>query len=278
MSTLTRNESVSDELVDAFDRDGYIVVRGLLGGAEIDEIRETFMSLATDGPVPGLSEEMRNARPGDPLAKYPRMMQPHRWPQFDAGQLARRYLIDYRIQPVLQAMMRDEPVGVQTMFYFKPPGARGQALHQDNFYLRVKPATCMAAWIAIDDVDEDNGGMMVVPGSADMEIVCPDVAADQSQFFTSTHVPLPEGLAPVPVVMKAGDCLFFNGSLVHGSYPNSSPDRFRRSLINHYAPESSVEIAHYYQDPIRFDGSIATIPEATGGGPCGVDWQKVGRH
>jgi len=278
MSTLIGQESVSDELVDAFDRDGYIVVLGLLRAEEVEEIAETFMTLAADGPVPGLSEEMRNAKPGDPLARYPRMMQPHRRPDLDAGKLALRYLIDGRIYPVLKAMMRDEPVGVQTMFYFKPPGGRGQSLHQDNFYLRVKPATCMAAWIAIDDVDEENGGMMVVPGSADMEIVCPDIAADQSQYFTSTHVPVPEGLKPEPVIMKGGDCLFFNGSLIHGSYPNSSPTRFRRSLINHYAPESSVEIAHYYQDPVRFDGSIASIAEATGGGPCGVDWQAVGRH
>jgi hypothetical protein len=29
-----------------------------------------------------------------------------------------------------------EPYAVQIMFYFRPRGSRGQALHQDNFYLR----------------------------------------------------------------------------------------------------------------------------------------------
>ena len=28
--------------------------------------------------------------------------------------------------------------------------------------------------------------------------------------------------------MKAGDCLFFDGKTIHGSYPNTTPDRFRR--------------------------------------------------
>ena len=36
-----------------------------------------------------------------------------------------------------------EPYAAQTMFYFKPPGARGQALHQDQTPLRVQPGTCL---------------------------------------------------------------------------------------------------------------------------------------
>jgi hypothetical protein len=32
------------------------------------------------------------------------------------------------------------------MIYFKAAGARGQALHQDQYYLRVNPGTCCAAW------------------------------------------------------------------------------------------------------------------------------------
>ena len=52
--------------------------------------------------------------------------------------------------------------------------------------------------------------------------------------------PLPEGMETQPVLMRAGDVIFFNGSLIHGSYPNVSTDRFRRSLIAHYRPSASV--------------------------------------
>ena len=85
---------------------------------------------------------------------------------------------------------RQEPVAVQSMFYFKPPGARGQALHQDNFYLRVKPGTCMAAWLPLDDCDEDNGCLQVVPGSQNWSVLC-TVPADTTQSFTDVTVPLP---------------------------------------------------------------------------------------
>ena len=62
------------------------------------------------------------------------------------------------------------------MYYFKPPGARGQALHQDNFYLKVEPGNCIATWTAIDPADEENGGMLIVPKTQNFDIVCPEEA------------------------------------------------------------------------------------------------------
>lgn len=259
---------------EQFDVDGFAVARQLLSPQEVAEIRDTFMELAKDGPIDGLSErKQRGGRddysPNDPLAKYPRMMHPHMHPEFPVGPLARRYLLDRRLYGILKSMLRDEPLAVQSMFYFKPPGARGQDLHQDNFYLRVKPGTCLAAWIAIDDADEENGGMVCVPKTNDMDIACPE-KADPAKFFTTDHVEPPPGTKPVPVNLKAGDVLFFNGSVIHGSYPNTSRTRFRRSLIFHYVPLHSQELSHWYRQPMTFDGNVVAIPPTTGGGPCGT--------
>jgi hypothetical protein len=266
--------AATQPLIDTqqFRRDGYYIARGLLAPHEAAAIRDAFMQLAANGPVPGLSEMQRPGTapyaPGDPLAKYPRMMHPHLHPEYEAGRLARRYLLDARIGAILDELLEEEAVAVQSMFYFKPPGARGQALHQDNFYLRVAPKTCMAAWIAIDDADPVNGGMNVVPGTQDMPVVCPE-RADSTRYFTTEHVEPPAGKQEVPAILKAGDVLFFNGSVIHGSPPNTSKDRFRRALICHYVPISTRELSNWYQHPLRFDGSEIAIAAAAGGGPCG---------
>ena len=34
--------------------------------------------------------------------------------------------------------------------------------------------------------------------------------------------------------MAPGDGLFFDGKTIHGSYPNQTADRWRRSFICHY--------------------------------------------
>lgn len=260
-----------------FVRDGFAVARGLFARSEIETIRDAFMDENRDGPVEGLSETVRRQVDGsdraydvtDPLQFYPRMMHPHRHPDKLVGRLAKRYMLDARLKPILEAMMGEEPVAVQSMFYFKPPGARGQALHQDNFYLRVKPGTCCAAWFAIDDADEENGGMMCVPNTQLLDIQCPE-AADATQFFSREHVEPPPGLTPQVLRLKAGDVLMFNGNVIHGSYQNTSKDRFRRSLICHYVPLSTQEMSHWYRDPLRFDGTVVSYALNEDGGPCGT--------
>ncbi len=268
-----------ESLAAEFARHGYGIARQLLAADEVDEIRTAFMTLNADGPVPGLSEIVGGRgdySSDDPLAFYPRMMMPHLHDELEVGSLALRYMLDPRLYPFMRAFFNEEPVGVQTMFYFKPPGARGQDLHQDNFYLRVKPGTCAAAWIAIDDADSENGGMMVVPGTHDYEIVCPE-QADASTSFTTDLVKPPPGTEAVPVDLKAGDVLFFNGSVIHGSMPNTSKTRFRRSLICHYIPLGSIVGRSYVQKPRTFDGKIVHVEETMDGGPCGTP-QPMGRH
>ncbi len=252
-----------------FERDGFIAMRGLITPEEIAMIRDTFMAQASNGPVPGLSD-IRSGQPSgnDPLARYPRMMHPHQHDDKPVGPLARRYMFDARLEPILTELLGEEPYACQSMFYFKPPGARGQDLHQDNFYLRVKPGTCMAAWIAVDDADAGNGGMMCVPQTAGIDIACPE-PSDPTLFFTSEHVEPPPGLEPQMMNLKAGDVLFFNGSVIHGSTPNTSTDRFRRSLIFHYVPASTVEMSHWYE-AISFAGERQHIEVNMDGGPCGT--------
>jgi phytanoyl-CoA hydroxylase len=255
-----------------FATQGYMIIHNLFTPEEVAEIRETFMQMNADGPIEGLSEIMRGGPNGydesDPLAFYPRMMHPHRHEDKIVGPVATKYMLDTRIYDYMKEFMGEEPVSAQSMFYFKPAGARGQDLHQDNFYLRVAPGNCYAMWLAIDDADRENGGMIVVPGTHDLAIACPD-KADKTKFFTDHHVSVPEGLEEMPVDLKAGDVLFFNGSIIHGSNPNTSKDRFRRAFICHYVPKATREMSPY--PTMTFEGEPIAFEKAEGGGPCGME-------
>jgi phytanoyl-CoA hydroxylase len=266
----------ADQLAQ-FRRDGFVVVRELFAPREIAEIRETFMEMAKHGPVEGLSEAKQAINrggsaeyaPDDPLALYPRMLHPHKHLDKPVGPLSMKYMLHPKLEPILAALFAEEPVAVQSMFYFKPPESRGQALHQDNFYLRVKPGTCVAAWVAIDDADEENGGMECVPNTQSYPIQCPE-QSNVAESFTTEHVRPPAGCRAELVPLQAGDVLFFNGSVIHGSGPNRSKMRFRRAFIFHYVPRRTVELSHWYSTPFRFNRELLSIPAATGGGPCGT--------
>jgi ectoine hydroxylase-related dioxygenase (phytanoyl-CoA dioxygenase family) len=253
-----------------FARDGYVLARGLFSPEEVQEIRAMFAGMHEKG-VPGFYEPRKEAdgvkNPDDPLFQYPRVMMPHR---FD--ERAKHFMLHPRVADRLRAFFGTDPVATQSMFYFKPPGARGQALHQDQFYLLVEPGSCIAAWTAIDDCDAENGALLVVPKTQDAEVICPTVA-DANESYTSHFVPVPKGLKAQLVPMKAGDTLFFNGSLIHGSGPNRSKNRFRRSFICHYAAGNVRKISASYHPLVRMDGSVYEVEKQTSGGPCGEGWK-----
>lgn len=256
-----------------FDQQGYLILRGLIPQVEVEALCDHFMALHASGPIPGCFNPVpADQADGDPLKLYPRMMHPHR-----ISDLARRYMLDARILDGLAALFGEEPMAAQSMFYFKPPGARGQALHQDNFYLKAEPGTCIAAWLAVDRADRENGGMLVVPGSQGMRIACPE-QADSNESFTTHLVRPPDGLKEEPVDLDPGDVLFFNGSVIHGSFSNRSHDRFRRSFICHYVGVSCRQIAHYYNPLFLRDGRIAEIGVNRDGGPCGQEFAAKGPH
>ncbi len=244
--------------------EGYVICRKLWNEEEVAACRHFFDKLAESGAPVGMNFQP-NTESKTPLKRYPRVMQPHEF-----HELSMRMMLDKRIESVLTALMDEQPVAAQSMFYYKPPGGKGQALHQDNYYLRVRPKTCVAAWTAIDRSHPENGGLYICPGTQDMEIACPELA-NPDESFTTHFVRPPDGITPVPVVLDPGDVLFFNGSIVHGSKPNGTATEWRRSFICHYVPLSAEEIAGSYEC-YHFDGTRRELANARGGGPCGTEF------
>jgi hypothetical protein len=261
------DEELAATYREEFATSGHTLVRGLFGMDEVDRLRDHYMVLRRHGSYPG---DVVGVQPTsrDPLRRYPRMAQMHRW-----DDVSLQWLIDRRLDEVMTGLLGRSPYAVQTMLYFKPPGSRGQALHQDNFYLKAEPGTCIAAWMALDRVDRANGCLEVVPGSHRWPILCTE-KADTLVSFTDVTVPLPAPEAAVPIEMEPGDVLFFHGALVHGSAPNVTTDRFRRALIGHYIEGEARQVAEYYHPALRMDGTALELDVAAGGGACG-EWVET---
>ncbi|UJF34061.1 phytanoyl-CoA dioxygenase family protein [Paenibacillus hexagrammi] len=262
---------LTEEQKQQFETEGYLIVKGLFTAEQLAEIDSTFEDISHQ-VIPGYFEPDLLQEASDPLKRYPRVMHPHRF-----HETAKRYMLHQPVLDVLADLYGEEALAAQSMFYYKPPGARGQALHQDNFYLKVEPGNCIAAWTAIDPADEENGGLLVVPKTSTYEIVCPDLS-DAKESFTTHYVKPPKDQKAIPVVMERGDVLFFNGNLIHGSYRNKTKDRFRRSFICHYANSSAMRIATHYRPLFRADGTAVELETNPNGGPCGVEYDTPYVH
>jgi hypothetical protein len=244
-----------------FEAQGYFLAKSLFSTEEAADLLQHVRALVGD-PTMSEADTFDPGSP-DPLRRYPRLMQPHLHDRASWD-----YVSDARLEATLLELLGSTPSIVQTMVYFKPPGARGQALHQDNSFLQVDPGTCVAAWLALEPTDQENGCLQVVPGSHRLDLLCP-VPGDTSVSFTAETVPLPPGADVVDVPMSPGDVLFFHGNLIHGSEPNISDDRFRTIIVGHYATGDARKISDAYPVARTFSGEELRLQPTDVGGPCG---------
>jgi hypothetical protein len=122
-----------------FEEQGFCHVDGLFAEPELNEIEDFFEEYKRNGGA--VFDAGSTYEEIDPGKRQVRAMHPHRY-----SEQAKAWFLNPRVMDVLAELLGKEAFGAQTMYYYKPPGAKGQGMHQDNFYLLSKPANCIAAW------------------------------------------------------------------------------------------------------------------------------------
>ncbi|MFV0416920.1 MAG: phytanoyl-CoA dioxygenase family protein [Chthoniobacterales bacterium] len=258
-----------DQLKVQYEKDGFCLVDGMFTKSELQEIEDFFEDYKTHGEK--IFDGKSTYQEIDPGKRQVRAMHPHRY-----SQRAMDWLTNPKIAKILEFLLERPALGVQTMYFYKPPGSIGHGMHQDNFYLIAAPSTCIAAWTAIDDATLDNGCLYVAPGSHRLDIQCPkDGEKEYWMGYEGSHISrFPRDYKPIPVPVKRGQTLFFHGNLIHGSGPNRTRDRHRRTFIGHYVDEATEHISKFYHPVVNMNQEVVSgIAEYAGGGPCGDDWQ-----
>ncbi|NKB70479.1 MAG: phytanoyl-CoA dioxygenase family protein [Candidatus Latescibacteria bacterium] len=151
---------ITQDHKDAFDRDGFILLRGFLTPAETADV-EANIQRFIDQILPQTPETTAfyedTANPAS--IKRLQKMGEHD-PYFATMTDAPPYA------GLARALLADEVVPKQ-MQWFNKPARLGSATppHQDGFYFMLEPNEAITLWLALDDIDEDNGCIRYVRGS-----------------------------------------------------------------------------------------------------------------
>jgi ectoine hydroxylase-related dioxygenase (phytanoyl-CoA dioxygenase family) len=215
---------------DSYKDQGFVVIPNLFSTATVTLMSEHYMKRRAEGPKPGDSGGTTD-HADDPNHQFPRMINMHNW-----DELTQEWASDTDLLAATEQLIEDTPVLLQTMIYFKPPGARGQALHQDEQYITIDPI--IGVWVALETSDEAVGRMVLIPRSHQYGLLSVETA-DTAISFTDVQAVKPKNAEELGIDMSPGDTLFFDGKVIHGSYRNKTGDRWRRSFICHYKGENS---------------------------------------
>jgi ectoine hydroxylase-related dioxygenase (phytanoyl-CoA dioxygenase family) len=220
-----------------FVENGYLTVSGLVTPEEVEELRRDTVTVARGvypcETIPPVAAEVSDR---EVLENILCIHQPH-----FISPVMEKYVRHPQICGVLSQITAahlpywDGSVKcMQSMLFVKPPEFQGQAWHQDEVYIPTRDRTLIGAWIALDDATIENGCLWVVPGSHRPGYLYPQRAHNNPEEFDFS----PESYGfdeaqEVPVEVKAGTLVFFNGYLLHRSHKNRS-QIYRRVLVNHY--------------------------------------------
>ena len=139
--------------------------------------------------------------------------------------------LDSRIGKIATKLLRANGVCMwHDQLLYKPP-ARSKTLsgnigwHQDwNYWQVCDRADLITAWVALSDVNIENGAMMVVPRSHrwGQSMKASERTMEMEKTASKVKIPKGEKWEIVHCELKAGSVSFHHAKTIHGSGPNQS--------------------------------------------------------
>lgn len=143
-----------------FREKGYVCLPAML---DADEVREVEAQLARyiDGVVPGLpAQDVFYEVKGRPetLKQMHRMMDNDSW--------FRDFFLQDRFMGLAERLLGTSVVHKNLEYFAKPPRIGNPTPpHQDGYYFMIEPNEALTMWVALDEIDEENGCIRYVEGS-----------------------------------------------------------------------------------------------------------------
>jgi len=257
--TLTQDE------IDAFNRDGFLLLKHAVDAGQLAAMQAQFDDWVEESRRHDDDfGETINGKPRFDLepghtAAHPRLRRVNA--PVEAGAAYRSAMENSRMTDAVADLIGPNVKFHHSKINSKLPRTNTEVkYHQDFTYTPHSNADVVTALVMLDDTDQENGCLMVVPGS--------HTGALHSLWhggrFTGAIDPRLEAemaKQAVPVMGKAGDACLMHTRVVHGSAPNNS-DKRRVLSIFVYTAEDAVPLS---PNPMpNVDAGRVVRGEATG--------------
>lgn len=246
---------ITDDNVTAFERDGAVCLRGMFAQSWLDLLAEGVeQALVTSGPYS--RQQTQDGEPGRYFSDYGAS---HRVAELN------RFALESPAAEVAARLIRSQ----RANFFFdgvwvKEPGtAKRSAWHQDQPYYCVDGQQICIVWLPIDPVPEDVC-LQCVRGSHHWNRMYSPVRfkdlGDYGRPDASAYEPMPDIDADpqryeiMKWAMNPGDCIVFQGMMVHGAPGNLGQPNRRRAVSTTWMGDDTTYVERPGEMEPDFEG------------------------
>ncbi len=182
----------------------------------------------------------------------------------------REIALSPKVLDLLRTLYRREPIPFQTLNF--EVGTQ-QDIHNDAIHFHCIPQRFMCgAWVALEDVDHDNGPLFYFPGSHRLPVYeMPDLGLPASQESYVRYVEAlrrlmaVNGLEPEELHMRKGQAMIWAANLHHGGSAVLDPERTRLSQVTHYYFEDSLFYSPQGTDLVKGEVQLRDVRNLASG-------------
>lgn len=246
------SDLITDEMIRQYQEEGYFVLEGVLGEQDLELLRSAaqFSIDRADAAMDeaGVDRIGINARG----KRYFSNMVYQERPEL------RRFIFGPIMEQICRRVLGDNAYLFWEQYVIKAGDPDTTfAWHQDSGYVHEDHDPYLTCWIALDDVNEENGSVYLLPysrsGIRSYIRHIPIETGDRVCYFGSDP--------GMPVIVPAGSIVCFSSTVIHRSGANLT-DRLRRVYLLQYSDsvimDRTGEQPHGSFDPFLANGRVVT--------------------
>jgi len=253
--------SITEEQLDHYEQNGFLVLEAFADLAECDRLRARAEELVqqfdpaevvsvfstreqnrtTDDYFLTSGDKIRfffeeNAFNSDGTLKYAKEKSINKIGHalHDLDPVFDRFSRSQKVKELAAALGFTNPLLLQSMYIFKQPNIGGEVTcHQDSTFLYTEPVDIAGLWFALEDATIENGCLWAIPGGHRQGLKSRWLRSqyDQMEFEIFDEEPWPEDEL-VPLEVSKGSLIVLHGLLPHRSFENRS-SRSRHAYTLH---------------------------------------------
>ena len=164
--------------------------------------------------------------------------------------------IDSPFRRLAETLLGGECVPMNLQYFNKSPGAnKPTPPHQDGYYFMITPCEAVTMWLALDEVDDENGCIRYVPGSHRNGLK-PHTRTTTLGFSQGieNYFRQHDSSSETKIHASPGDLLAHHALTIHRADANSSEIRQRRALgFIYYSAQATQDITAHkaYQQQLK---------------------------